>query len=123
MFASVHIVRYPSLWRALWGFQETRPRIAREPGVRFRHAIIAGQSAVPANYAPDQSEFPRLRNIFPFHVTWAYHLEPSIALLILWEHEEALDRFLAGSPVLKGWRAAASEIWHVSLRAIFAKGT
>lgn len=122
MFASIHVVRYSSLWRALAGGLESKRFLTRAPGVRFRHVMIPGQSAVPAVYAPGQTDFPRLRNIFPFHLTWAYRLEPRIAVLVLWESETALDRFCSDSALVARWSTVALEAWHVRMRAAFAKG-
>lgn len=122
MLGSVHIVRYPSLWRTFVGYNRVKACLATTPGLRFFHGIVVGMSAVPSIYTPDQVQLPKLRNIFPFHVTFGYRLEPRTAHLLLWDHEEALERFLSDSPVSQYWREAAQEAWHVRLQPVFAKG-
>src|SRR4051794_6983430 len=44
------------------------------------------------------------------------------ALLAVWRDEEALDRFLDGSPIPGRWRREAAESWHVRLAPLGSRG-
>ena len=102
MLASFHLVRY-GRENAHRGFSRMgldRPDLARTPGLRFWKLAGTGRGKTMTLGAD-------LRR-------WA--------LFAAWESPEALDAFLAGSPVTRRWAEWADEAWSVRLEPLRAHG-
>ena len=102
MIASVSIVRYPRS-ELRWAFGRMgldRPDLARTPGLQFRRLVGTARGRSFA-WRPDL-------------LRWG--------LVGGWESEEALDAFLAESPVVERWREHAAEVWTVRMVPVKSAG-
>ena len=102
MIASVSIVTYPRS-ELRWAFGRMgldRPDLARTPGLRFRRLVGTAQGR---------------------SFTWRPHLL-RWGLVGGWESEDALDAFLAESPVAARWREHAAEVWTLRMVPVKSAG-
>lgn len=102
MLASFHLVRYPrsTAPEGLSRMGLDRPLLRKTDGLEFWKLMGTGRGRTMTLSAD-------LRR-------WA--------LFALWSDEQALDRFLAESPVSQRWESLAAERWHVRLDLLRAHG-
>ena len=102
MIASVSIVNYPRS-ELRWAFGRMgmdRPDLAKTPGLTFKRLVGTAKGTSFA-WKPDL-------------LRWG--------LIAAWESEDALDAFLAESPIVERWHEHAAEVWTMRMVPVKSAG-